>query len=223
MLTTVAGTVRSDSPFGLVVLLASLGGLAAVSTLLSGLPGAFGTPMIVLQHGRGGDDGQRLAGLLRRCTALPVHPLSTGATPMVPGVSVVPAGRTVAFDPGGRCRLVEADPFGGGDALFAGAAAAFGPGLIGVVLTGMLRDGSEGVRAVKRHGGRVLTEDPTTARASGMPSAAIATGCVDFVLPLPRIAPALVALTMGPGAAELFTCAVRTGPGWVSGASGPCR
>jgi two-component system chemotaxis response regulator CheB len=159
----------------------------------------------VLQHGRGDDDAQRLVGLLRRRAALPVHPLITGTTPTTAGVSVVPAGCTVAFEPDGRCRLVEADPFGGGNALFAGAAAAFGSGLIGVVLTGMLRDGSDGVRAVKRHGGRVLTEDPTTARAGGMPSAAIATGCVDFVLPLRRIAPALVALTMGPGAAELFT------------------
>jgi two-component system chemotaxis response regulator CheB len=204
-LNAVAGAGPSDSPFGLVVVLASLGGLTALSTLLSDLPGSFGTPMIVLQHAPGGDDAQRLAGLLRRRTMLPVHPLITGATPTAPGVSLVPGGRTVAFYPGGRCRLIEADPFGGGDALFAGAAAALGPGLIGVVLTGMLRDGSEGVRAVKRHGGRVLTEEPATARAGGMPSAAIATGCVDFVLPLAHIAPALVALTMAPGAAELFT------------------
>jgi two-component system, chemotaxis family, protein-glutamate methylesterase/glutaminase len=85
--------------------------------------------------------------------------------------------------------------------------------MIGVVLTGMLKDGTKGVRAVKRHGGRVLAQDPATARASGMPSSAIATGCVDFVLPMHRIAPALVALTMAPGAAELLT--VPTPP-WAS-------
>ena len=85
--------------------------------------------------------------------------------------------------------------------------------MIGVVLTGMLRDGTTGVRAVKRHGGRVLAQDLATARAGSMPSSAIATGCVDFVLPLHRIATALVALTMAPGAAELFTVPI---PPWAS-------
>ena len=64
----------------------------------------------------------------------------------------------------------------------------------------MLRDGAQGVRAIKRHGGRVLVQDSATARASGMPSSATATGCVDLVLPLYRIAPALIALTMAPAA-----------------------
>jgi hypothetical protein len=67
------------------------------------------------------------------------------------------------------------------------------------VLTGLLRDGAQRIRAIKRRGGRVLVQDPTAARAAGMPSAIIATGCVDFVLPLDRIAPALVALTIAPG------------------------
>ena len=59
--------------------------------------------------------------------------------------------------------------------------------LVAIILTGMQTDGAQGVRDVKRRGGRVLVQDPATARASGMPSAALATGCVDFVLPAARI------------------------------------
>ena len=70
---------------------------------------------------------------------------------------------------------------------------------------GMLHDGAEGVRAVKRYGGRVIAQDPATACAPGMPAAAIATGCTDFVLSPERIPYALITLAMAPGGAELFS------------------
>jgi two-component system chemotaxis response regulator CheB len=72
------------------------------------------------------------------------------------------------------------------------------------VLTGRLDDAASGVRALKRHGGRSVVQDPGTAQAPDMPLAALATGCVDLVMPLAHIAPTLVALTMAPGAADLF-------------------
>jgi chemotaxis response regulator CheB len=62
------------------------------------------------------------------------------------------------------------------------------------VLTGAGSDGEGGVRAIKRHGGTVLAQDPVTAEHGSMPAAAIRTGCVDAVLPLDRIASRLVAL-----------------------------
>jgi two-component system chemotaxis response regulator CheB len=71
--------------------------------------------------------------------------------------------------------------------------------VIAVVLSGRLDDGAAGVVEVKRAGGRVLVQNQATAECFGMPGAAIATGCVDFVLPVGRIAPALVALVMAPG------------------------
>jgi two-component system chemotaxis response regulator CheB len=61
-----------------------------------------------------------------------------------------------------------------------------------------------GVRAVKGYDGRVLAQDATTSQAFDMPRASIATGCVDFVLPLDRLGTAIVALVTAPGAAELF-------------------
>jgi two-component system, chemotaxis family, protein-glutamate methylesterase/glutaminase len=84
--------------------------------------------------------------------------------------------------------------------------------VLAVILTGRLSDGAAGVRAVRRAGGRVLVQDPDDAQAPGMPSAALATGCVEHALPLSLVAPALVAYTMAPGAADLLAVPV---PPWA--------
>jgi two-component system chemotaxis response regulator CheB len=98
------------------------------------------------------------------------------------------------------------------DAMFASAAARFGPRVIAGVLSGRLDDGAVGVRHVKGAGGRVLAQDEASSQAYGMPAAAIATGCVDFVLPLPAMADAITALVMAPGAAAMMRVAL---PPWA--------
>jgi two-component system chemotaxis response regulator CheB len=90
------------------------------------------------------------------------------------------------------------------DVLFTAVARQFGARAVGVVLTGTGRDGARGVASIKDWGGRVLVQDAPSAAHSAMPAAAIATGCVDFVLPLADIAPALLTLVMAPEAASLF-------------------
>lgn len=199
--------------FGLIVMVASLGGLESVSTVLTGLPARFPVPILLLQHGRRRDGQELLAPLLQRRSGLPVRTGEDGAPADQRGVTVVPRGQTATLDERHRLALSGTDGVGSGDALLTSAAAVAGPGAIGVVLTGLLHDGANGVRAIKRAGGRVLAEDPRTARAGSMPSSAIATGCVDFVLPRTRLAAALVALTVAPGGADLF--AVPT-PAWAS-------
>ena len=89
------------------------------------------------------------------------------------------------------------------DDLFASLATAFGERALGVVLTGRLDDGAAGARAIKARGGRVLAQDRTTSEQFGMPSSAISTGCVDWVLPLDRIGTA-VALA-APGVLAVLT------------------
>ncbi len=74
------------------------------------------------------------------------------------------------------------------DVLFTSCAAIFGERLIGAVLTGMGNDGSLGVREIKAAGGQVLAESEETSIVFGMPREAIATGVVDKVIPLGRVA-----------------------------------
>lgn len=198
-------------PKRLIIALASLGGLGALTGVVTRLPADFPVPLLVVQHGRRGPS-HVLVRILGRRAGLPVRCAQPGMSLLEPGITVLPMGVAAAMST--ECLLIDG---GGsqsmpGDALLASAARAIGPGLIAVVLTGMLRDGAEGVRSVKRHGGRVLVQDPATAEAPGMPLSAIATGCIDFVLPLPHIAPALMALTLAPGGGELLAV---TPPSWA--------
>jgi two-component system chemotaxis response regulator CheB len=72
--------------------------------------------------------------------------------------------------------------------LFESAARELDGRVIAVVLTGYGRDATDGVQAVKLCGGTVLAQDEASAEQFGMPRSAIETGCVDRILPLPRIA-----------------------------------
>jgi two-component system chemotaxis response regulator CheB len=198
---------REPDEFKLIVVVGSMGGLEPTLALVTSLPQQFSVPVLVINHHKG---GERLAGLMRllqrRCV-LGVVPAIDGMVLRRGTVTVVPGGSTATVDREARLTLVDGPCTQPGDATLASAAAAFGPAAIAVVLSGMLRDGTAGVRAVKRVGGRVLVQDPTTAHASWMPSSAIATGCIDHVLPPQRIASALVALTMAPGGADLLAVA----------------
>jgi two-component system, chemotaxis family, protein-glutamate methylesterase/glutaminase len=202
---TRSGGTGGPGGFDVVVLAASAGGLKALGTVLAALPESFPAPVLVLQH-RSEGLPELPSGLLARRSALPVRTASPG--PLGPGVSVLPPGTSGGLDAAGRLALLPHPIAGSADRLLASAAAAFGPHVLAVVLTGRLSDGAAGVRAVKRAGGRVLAQDPADADAPGMPSAALATGCVEHVLPLRLIGPALIAYTMAPGAADLLAVPV---------------
>ncbi|MGY1701680.1 chemotaxis protein CheB [Geodermatophilus sp. SYSU D00766] len=194
--------------FRVVVLAASTGGVRALSAVLGGLPADFPVPVLVVQH-RGPGTPEMLGDILRARSRLPVRTAASG--PLLPGVTVLP-GRTTA-DVGDDGLVLRCAPtLGGADHLLTSAAAAYGTGVLAVVLTGRLADGAEGVRAVRRAGGRVLVQQPDDAEAPGMPSAALATGCVEHALPLALVAPALVAYTMAPGGADLLAVPV---PPWA--------
>ena len=84
-----------------------------------------------------------------------------------------------------------------GSPKFLSRAAAFRERAIGVVLTGSGSDGAIGVKAIKKMGGTVIAQDERTSQFFAMPSAAIGTGQVDFVLALEEMAPALSSLVVG--------------------------
>ena len=192
--------------FDVVMVAASLGGPTALRQVIGALPASFPASVIAVQH-RMARAQHVTVELLRTRAALPVQLAAVGERPAPGRVYVAPADRQLVLSPGGL--FASADdvrPRSGCDAdpLFVSAAQYFGERTLGVVLSGALDDGARGVAAIKRAGGRVLAQDRASALCFGMPGAAIATGCVDFVLPAERIGPALVALTMAPGAAALF-------------------
>lgn len=196
---------NGPTPFGRVVFVTSLGGMKALTTVLSGLPTAFPVPIAVAQHRRSTRScSDALAEILTRRTRLPVRLAEPGVPADKHGVTIVPAGTTATVDPTGVWSFTEdtSNVFAG-DAIL--TSSALQVPTVAVILTGRLADGADGCRAVKRNGGRVLVQDPSTAEASSMPAHAIATGCADFVLPLQRLAAAVVALTTAPGGAELLT------------------
>ena len=175
----------------------------AFITVLAGLPATFPVPVVVVQHRVHTTDGRdALASVLSRRVHLPVRAAKAGTAVHHRGVTVLPAATRSTIDPDGRWMKDSAREASPGDAVLASAAEA--TATIAVILTGNLTDGTEGIRAVKLGGGRVLVQDPSTARAPSMPNNAIATGCADFVLPLQRISTALLALATAPGGADLL-------------------
>ncbi|MEU6115053.1 chemotaxis protein CheB [Streptomyces sp. NPDC047117] len=198
--------------FDVVCLAASLGGVSAYRQVLAALPEGFPAAVVLVQH-RPVREYDALLKVLAYRSALPVRMLDEGDR-LTPGVvHVVPAGHAASFTSEGKVSLNLVDGHEAADLVFASAAAAFGPRLLAAVLTGRMDDGALGVRHIRGAGGRVLAQDITTSEAFGMPRAAIATGCVDFVLPLPVLAHALVSLVMVPGAAGLMRVSL---PPWAT-------
>lgn len=207
---TSARTSAAHDAFDVVVMAASTGGLTAYSELLGALPADFPLPIIAVQH-RSPTYEHVLPKVLRSRTALHVAPIGDGDR-LLPGtVHIAPAERQVLFGRDDRLRLVAPQPSTfpllrcTADDLFISAAETFGERVLAVVLTGEHDDGAAGARMIKHSGGRVLAQEQASAQAFRMPAAAIATGCVDFVLPLKGIAATLRAFAMMPGAAAFFS------------------
>jgi two-component system, chemotaxis family, protein-glutamate methylesterase/glutaminase len=174
----------------LVVIGTSLGGLHALSIVLSRLGADFALPIAVVQHRGTEGESATLTSLLQRRCLLPVSE-ANDKEPLVGGhVYLAPPDYHLLVD-GGRfalsteARVQHARP--SIDVLFESAGDVFGARTLGVVLTGANADGAAGARHIKRRGGQVVAQDPATAEAPQMPAATIATGVVDRVLTLDEI------------------------------------
>jgi two-component system chemotaxis response regulator CheB len=178
----------------IVAMGASAGGLAAFRTVLGDLPADLPAAVFVVLHVR-----QRtglLAQVLRRFSALPVHEALDGEPIRAGHVYVAKPdhhlllgalGVRVLRGPKQNRSRPAIDP------LFRSAAAAFGPRVIGVILTGNLHDGTSGLQAVKHRGGIALVQEPEEAAFPGMPRSAVDHVDVDQRLPLAAIGAAVTA------------------------------
>jgi two-component system chemotaxis response regulator CheB len=192
--------LRTRSPFDIVALAASAGGLVALGEVLAGLPGDFPASLVVVQHL---DPRHRslMADILSRRTKLQVCEAREGARLEAHVVHVAPPDYHVLVNPDGTLSLSHSELVHfvrpSADLLFESVAASFRERAIAVVLTGTGSDGAMGVRAIKKMGGTVIVQDEGSSEFFGMPSAAIMTRVVDFVLPLHEIATALITLMRG--------------------------
>ena len=189
--------IRSDGAqrWRTVVIGASTGGVEALLAVLSHYP-ADCPPTLIVQH----IGAAYLTGLAQRLdrqcaasvsAATPTSEIRPGQVLLAPGdtehLTIMPPGR--------RCRLVAADPVSGHrpsvDMLFESAARA-GPDIVGVLLTGMGRDGARGLAAIRAAGGRTIGQDESSSTVYGMPRVAWELGAVQQQLPLDRIGPAIL-------------------------------
>ncbi|MDQ6870967.1 MAG: chemotaxis protein CheB [Gemmatimonadota bacterium] len=176
----------------------SWGGLAAMSKLLGGLPGDFSLPIVIVQH-RGKDSDRLLSELLQDTTDMKVCEVED-KEPLEPGrVHIAPANYHVLIDAGYLSLTVE-EPVRFSrpsiDVMFSSAADTYGPRVIGVVLTGANEDGARGLSDIVKRGGRALVQDPKTAEIPIMPVAAIKAVPSAEVLPLDKLAPRLIDLSV---------------------------
>ena len=192
--------------FDVVAMAASLGGQKALIEVLSSLPKDFDCPVIVIQH-LWPASREMFSQILRRRINMKVECAQTGAL-LAPGtVYTTPPGYCALIDKNRVLRLdrsISRPIHVSADLLFKSVAASCGDRSIAVILTGSGSDGARGVQSIKQAGVRVLVQDKRTSEFFGMPGAAIRTGAVDFVLPLNKIAAALISLVMVQGAAEFF-------------------
>lgn len=185
-----------------VALLASAGGLEALSTILRDLPPDFPAAVVVQQ--RLGSHNSVLSTILRRLSGRSASWAVQAQVLAATEVVVCPAGMLLEVPSDGCCHLRDAAEHGaqGSDVLLASMARSYGPRSVGVVLSGSGHDGAAGTAAMKRAGAVVIAESPDTARYQSMPIAAARAGA-DLVLPVQEISHVLADIVGGAPLPEL--------------------
>jgi len=185
-------SIRSDPT--VVGIGASAGGLAALKTFLDHVPPDSGFAFVVVVH-LSPNHESHLAELLQPNVRFPVEQVC-GTVPLEPNhVYVIPPNANLsAIDTHLRLSELEARrqeraPI---DHFFRTLASTHDGHSIAVILTGTGSDGTLGVKEIKAHGGVVIVQDPAEAEYDGMPQSAIATGLVDFILPVAEIPAAIL-------------------------------
>lgn len=180
----------AKAPFPLVAIASSLGGPKALAKVLSDLPRSFAAAIVICQHITPGfaDD---LSRWLRSETHRDVVEVAD-AMPLIPGrVFVAGSNAHLLACTDFTLGLEASAPVGGFrpscDVLLRSVAASFNERAIGVVLTGMGRDGARGLKEIRSRGGHTIAQDEESSVVFGMPGEAIALGGAEKVLPLDQI------------------------------------
>lgn len=181
----------------IVVVGASAGSIEALKTLVSGLPPTLPAALFIVLH-VSPHSRSALPGILSRAGPLPAVHAVDGEAVRHNRIYIAPPDHHLVLEHGyvrvtrgpreNRARPAV-------DVLFRSAAYAYGPRVIGVILSGQLDDGTAGLWAIKDRGGLTVVQDPQDAVYSSMPESALRHVVVDHCLPIAEMAPLLVRLT----------------------------
>ena len=176
----------------LVAIGTSTGGPVALKAVLGGLPGDFPLPIVVVQH-MPPVFTRAFAERLNATCALEVKEAEEGDA-LLPGrVLIAPGDRhLIVLRSPSRAALHQREPVCGHrpsvDVLMHSVAREYGDRAIGVIMTGMGRDGADGIRALRRSGGTILAQDRESSVIYGMNREVIQNGDADAILSVERIA-----------------------------------
>ncbi|MEO6713370.1 MAG: chemotaxis protein CheB [Mycobacteriales bacterium] len=189
--------VPSERAVRLVIIGASTGGPQALAQVLGALPADFAPAVLVVQHMADGF----IPGLvtwLDTVSPLPVGIAEPGRVLRPGSVSIAPSGHNVKV--GTNLRVILSEPserqfhVPGIDPAFCSVAESIGPHAIGILLTGMGRDGAQGLKSLRDAGAITIGQDEASSAVYGMPGVAMTLGGVEHQLPLTEIAAAVVRL-----------------------------
>jgi two-component system, chemotaxis family, protein-glutamate methylesterase/glutaminase len=190
-----------STPFAVVAIASSAGGIAALQRVLGALPSDFPMPIVVVQH----LDPRHetiIAEVIGRWAKLEAALVAAGDRARPATIHIAPPDRHLLVDPDGALTLSSSRLVNfvrpSADLLFESVADSYGSAALACVLTGSGWDGAAGAIAIKSHGGTVIVQDPELAEFSGMPQAAIDAGAADHVVPLEEIAPLMCGLVEVP-------------------------
>lgn len=171
---------------------ASTGGPPALERIFSKLPPDFAAPILLVQHITPGF-AEGLVQWLNTTTPLQVKLAEEGERPVSGTVHLAPDGLHLMVE-GGRLAFDDAEHGAhrpSADVLLGSVARAYGPNAVGVLLTGMGKDGALGLHEIRSSGGFTIAQDEATSVVYGMPQAAADLGAASKVLPIDNIAAAL--------------------------------
>lgn len=190
----------SQSKIKAIAIGASTGGPQALNTILSQLPKNFPVPILCVQHISFGF----LDGLIRWLaleSALTIKIAQAGEVPQPGFVYFPPEYQHLELDSQGRLSHSSGSPVCGHrpsvTVTFQSVANYYRRAALGILLTGMGRDGAEGMQAISQAGGTTIAQDEASSVVFGMPKEAIALGAVQQVLPVSEIAPCLIKTILG--------------------------
>ena len=182
-------------PFRVVAIGASTGGPQALQGILSALPSNFPVPVICVQHISEGFLQGLVDWLGSECRLL-AKIASAGEYPEPGKIYFPPEGKHLELDTRGRFLYSSAPPLSGHrpsvTATFDAVARYYGSRAVAILLTGMGRDGADGMLSIAQAGGLTIAQDEASCVVFGMPKEAIALGAAGHILPIADIAPMLL-------------------------------